>query len=343
MIHLQQEASQQNHPKSALYMIATPIGNIADFTYRALVLLEIVDYVVCEDTRHSGLLLSKLGLKKKLISYHQHSEDGVINDIVGHLANQQRVAYISDAGTPAISDPGAKLVEAAQINGFQVVPIPGVSAVTTLLSVAGEGFSNYYFAGFLPAKTKAFEDALLACLKINQSQVALVLYESSHRIYDCLNMILKYFTQHKIVVGRELSKQFETLIIWQPNESFEEKKQRLHELVIKGEFCIAISKPILKTTNAAVKDLLDLKDLKPDQIDETTYYINCANDYPQIHQFFEMCLDQLGAKTATATILNYFAPELLTHPNTLKKLQKKDLYDWALFVKKRQKNNEIIK
>ena len=140
----------QHHPSGTLYVVATPIGNLADITLRAVAVLGLVDAVACEDIRVTGQLLRHLGLDKPLIALHQHNESAAARGVVERLAQGQRVAYASDAGTPAISDPGNAIVAAAHDAGYEVVPIPGPSAVTALLSVAGLSDGPFLFEGFLP-------------------------------------------------------------------------------------------------------------------------------------------------------------------------------------------------
>ena len=208
-------ASGQHYPPGTLYVVATPIGNLADITLRALHLLGLVDAMACEDTRHTQTLLRAYGVDKssaQLIAVHQHNEAQAAQSIIERLRQGQRVAYASDAGTPAISDPGARLVAAVRNAGLPVVPLPGVSSVTTVLSVAGiggEGAQNgaFVFAGFLSSKftERAHEVRALA----NEAR-AVVLLEAPHRI-EALASALAVLGERSLTIGRELTKQFEEI------------------------------------------------------------------------------------------------------------------------------------
>lgn len=192
-------------------MVATPIGNLADIGLRALHVLQRVDLIACEDTRHTRQLLRAYGLERpaqQLLALHQHNEAEAAQTVLQALAQDQRVACVSDAGTPAISDPGARLVSAVQAAGRRVVPLPGASSVTTLLSASGLRQDNgFVFAGFLPHKGREREQALQALL--NESR-AVVLLESPHRI-EALAQALATQGPRLVSVGRELTKQFEDI------------------------------------------------------------------------------------------------------------------------------------
>ena len=192
-------------------MVATPIGNLADLTLRAVHVLGLVDAVACEDTRVGGSLLAHLGLHKPLLALHQHNEQAASAQVLARLARGERVAYVSDAGTPAVSDPGAVLVAAAQAAGHATVPLPGASSVLAALSVAGdmqaEGFA---FIGFLPAKAGE-RDSALAALAQRQRE-SLVLFEAPHRIAALLDALAATMPARPLTLGRELTKQFETVV-----------------------------------------------------------------------------------------------------------------------------------
>lgn len=201
---------QQSYPEGALYIVATPIGNLADISLRALAVLQRVDAIACEDTRHTGQMLRAYGLStgatRPLVALHQHNETSAAQDVVARLAGGQRVAYVSDAGTPAISDPGAKLVHLVQQAGYRIVPLPGASSATAALSVAGvvqEG--GYVFRGFLP---QGATERKLALQQAFDSSQAVVLFEAPHRI-GALAKELAQWPQRRITVARELTKQFE--------------------------------------------------------------------------------------------------------------------------------------
>lgn len=203
-----QAAGQQHYPEATLYVVATPIGNLADITLRALEVLQRVDTIACEDTRHTAALLGQYGLHKPLLALHQHNEAQAAQTVVERLAQGQRVAYVSDAGTPAVSDPGARLVRAVQAAGHRVVPLPGASSVTTLLSASGAGELGFDFVGFLPTKTTERQRAVQALATRAQ---ALVLLEAPHRIHD-LAQALAVLGTRPVTVGRELTKQFEQIV-----------------------------------------------------------------------------------------------------------------------------------
>jgi 16S rRNA (cytidine1402-2'-O)-methyltransferase len=208
-------AGSQHYPQAALYLVATPIGNLADITLRALQVLQLADSLACEDTRHTQSLLRAYGIDKaghQLLALHQHNEFEGAQTVVERLALGQRVVYASDAGTPAISDPGARLVAVVQAAGYRVVPVPGVSSVTTALSVAGalpmgEMVQGFVFVGFLP--TKATERGV-AVQVLAQEPRAMVVLEAPHRI-EVLATALAVLGPRRITVCRELTKQFEEI------------------------------------------------------------------------------------------------------------------------------------
>jgi 16S rRNA (cytidine1402-2'-O)-methyltransferase len=202
-------AGGQHFPAGALYVLATPIGNLADLSLRAIHVLSRVDAVACEDTRVTGRLLHHLGLDKPLIALHEHNELSAANGVISRLAAGQRVAYASDAGTPAISDPGAGLVAAVAAQGGVVVPIPGASSVVAALSAAGDASAQgFVFHGFLPSKGQERRDALTAALGLPGSQV---LFEAPHRIDALLSLLAELAPARRLTVCRELTKQFEQI------------------------------------------------------------------------------------------------------------------------------------
>ena len=204
-------AGAQQYPAATLYVVATPIGNLADLTLRAVHVLGLVDAVACEDTRVGGSLLSHLGLHKPLLALHQHNEQAATQQVLARLARGERVACISDAGTPVVSDPGATLVAAAQAAGYATVPIPGASSVLAALSVAGDtGAQGFGFCGFLPAKAGE-RDKVLAELAGRQAE-SLVLFEAPHRIAALLDALAVQMPARRLTLGRELTKQFETVV-----------------------------------------------------------------------------------------------------------------------------------
>lgn len=202
-------AGAQDFPPGTLYVVATPIGNLADITLRAVHTLGLVDAVACEDTRQSAHLLTGLGLHKPLLAVHEHNEREGAQRVVERLARGERVAYISDAGTPAVSDPGAALVQAVRAAGFRCVPLPGASSALAALSVAGDvSAAGFRFIGFLPAKGSARAAALRAAVLEAGS---VVLFESPHRIEALAAELAEACPLRTVTVARELTKQFETV------------------------------------------------------------------------------------------------------------------------------------
>jgi len=194
----------------ALYVVATPIGNLGDITLRALDVLKSVDRVAAEDTRVSGQLLAHFDIRKPLVSIREHNERESADKVSAWIAAGEAVAYVSDAGTPAISDPGARLVTAVRAAGLTVVPIPGASAVTTALSAAGLESGQWLFHGFLPPKSGARRSQLqtLAALPC-----ALVFYEAPHRIEETLaDMAAVLDSSRAVTLARELTKKFESIV-----------------------------------------------------------------------------------------------------------------------------------
>src|SRR3989339_198198 len=188
-----------------LYIVATPIGNLGDMTFRAVETLKNVDVILCEDTRETLKLLKHFGFEKHLVSVHQHSSDEKVQALLSQYDN---VAYASDAGTPGISDPGNKVVEAAVKIGFRVIPIPGACAVVAALSASGLPTDKFLFLGFLPHKgrTAVFE-------KIKNADTTVCFYESTHRILETLEQMKAVVApERKMVVCRELTKMFEQVI-----------------------------------------------------------------------------------------------------------------------------------
>lgn len=194
----------------ALYVVPTPIGNLADITQRALDVLQQVSLIACEDTRHSGKLLSHFGIETKKIALHDHNERDRAKDIIKLLADAQSVALISDAGTPLISDPGYHLVSQVRQAGYKVIPLPGACAAITALSASGLPSDRFSFEGFLPAKEKGRLDKLAA---LREDPRTLIFYESPHRIVHSLKSIVTALgDDRQIVMAREVTKTFETFL-----------------------------------------------------------------------------------------------------------------------------------
>jgi 16S rRNA (cytidine1402-2'-O)-methyltransferase len=204
-------AAGQHHPGATLYLVATPIGNLADFSLRAIHLLALADAVACEDTRVSGGLMRHLGLDKPLIALHEHNEREAAQRVLERLAHGERVAYVSDAGTPGVSDPGAVLVALVREAGHRVVPIPGASSVVAALSVAGDAggpgrAGGHVFLGFLPAKGP---DRAAALQALAAEARCAVVFEAPHRIEALATALAQACGPRPLTVCRELTKQFE--------------------------------------------------------------------------------------------------------------------------------------
>lgn len=208
-------AGAQDYPRGALYLVATPIGNLADITLRALHVLELADTLACEDTRHSQQLLRAYGLDKRReqwLALHQHNEAQAAQTVLQRLAEGQRVAYLSDAGTPAVSDPGARLAASVRAAGLRCIPLPGASSVTCALSAAGtvapsDEVGGFVFIGFLPTHTGERRAALA---RLAHEPRCVILLEAPHRI-AALARELVLLGERPVTLARELTKQFEEI------------------------------------------------------------------------------------------------------------------------------------
>lgn len=196
----------QSGVQPALYLVATPIGNLADITLRALDILKSVDAIACEDTRHSGRLLSHHSIRSRLISLNEHNEARRIPELIAHIQSGGSIALISDAGMPTVSDPGQRLVQSVIAAGLRVEGIPGPSAVLTALAASGLPTTPFYFGGFLPHKKGQREKELITAM---QRESTSVYFESPYRIVDTLEMLASHAPEHRVVVARELTKKFE--------------------------------------------------------------------------------------------------------------------------------------
>ncbi|GIV11599.1 MAG: hypothetical protein KatS3mg020_1090 [Fimbriimonadales bacterium] len=216
-----------------LYVVATPIGNLQDITLRALETLMTVDLIAAEDTRHTKKLLQHYGIETPLMSFHQHSGAGRIEGIIQKLQAGKSVALVTDAGTPGISDPGGALVEAAHRMGIRVVPIPGASAVTAVLSVAGLPAHRFRFEGFPPRKEGARRKFLEA---MQHEDAPIVFYESPHRLLKTLQAAYDALGDCTVVIGRELTKRFEEVFRGKLSEAM----ARWQTKPPKGEFVVVV-------------------------------------------------------------------------------------------------------
>lgn len=245
---------KQLQKKGTLYIVATPIGNLDDISFRAVSTLKNVDIILTEDTRTSSFLLNHYQIKKKLISYHHYNENERIKQIEAWLNEGNHIALISDAGTPLISDPGYIIVNYLRENDFDVVPIPGPSATIAAISASGLESDCFQFIGFLPVKEKQKEQALESIKNYNGTTI---IYEAPHRILQTLFSIKKILGNERLLVlAKELTKQFESFVLGNADEIIgwlEEDSLRQ-----KGEFVLLIQ-----------KNKLDDKDKNNTKLDET--------------------------------------------------------------------------
>ena len=253
----QDAAGKQSYPTATLYVVATPIGNLADISLRALHVLNLADAIACEDTRHTQPLLRTYGINvgsgKPMLAVHQHNELEATEQIILRLERGERIAFVSDAGTPGVSDPGSKLVAGVRAAGYRVVPLPGASSVTALLSVAGITQSDHFtFMGFLP--TKAMErDA--AVLQLHTIPSSIVLLEAPHRI-EVVAKALGILGDRKITIGRELTKQFEEIATFATNEFTAWLQQDSNRL--RGEFVLVLHPLVTAAENEDAPRVLKL-------------------------------------------------------------------------------------
>jgi len=228
---------------ASLYIIAAPIGNPEDMTLRALrVLKETVAIIYCEDTRQTARVLSYHGINKPLRSLHMHSDDRKILSLISEVNNGVNIGYMTDSGTPGLSDPGSKIVSMARKEGINVIPIPGVSALTTLISVSGFPEKTVLFGGFLSKKPGKRVNELN---RLKTHEGILIIYESPHRIKKTLKDIGEVFPGREIVIGREMTKKFEEYISFNSGSM----DSIINELTEKGEFAIGILNKELKFRN----------------------------------------------------------------------------------------------
>ena len=241
LIAAKEAAAGQYYPQSTLYVVATPIGNLADISLRALHLLGLADTVACEDTRHTQTLLRAYGIDKhasQLLALHQHNEEEAALTAIERLQSGQRLAYVSDAGTPGISDPGARLVARVRDAGLRTIPLPGASSITTLMSaagvIAGSPPGSFLFTGFLPHKSA---ERALAVEGLALQPCAVVLLEAPHRI-EALADALQPLGERLLTIGRELTKQFEAITTLRADQFSGWLAESANHL--KGEFTLVL-------------------------------------------------------------------------------------------------------
>jgi len=224
---------------NALYVVATPIGNLGDITHRALDILRGVNVIAAEDTRNTKSLLTHFGIAARLIAVHEHNERNAADGIVKLLSEGQSIALVTDAGTPAVSDPGAQVVAAVRAAGFAVVPIPGASALVAAISASGEGEHGFLFHGFLPVKAG---DRKRALELLKPQPYALVFYESPHRIVESIASLAEVFGDtRELTICRELTKKFETIVRLPLQEAV--AWLRADDNNQRGEFVLILSNP----------------------------------------------------------------------------------------------------
>jgi 16S rRNA (cytidine1402-2'-O)-methyltransferase len=218
-----------------LYVVATPIGNLADLTDRARAILGGVDLIACEDTRTTGAMLTRIGLHKELVAYHDHNETEAADRLSAQLAAGKSIALVSDAGTPAISDPGFRLVRACRRQSLPVIPVPGANAIISVLSASGLPTNGFLFAGFLPSKTSA---RIAFLEKYREFDYTLALYESCHRIDKFVDEIVATLGPTRVIcVAKEVTKLHETFLVGPSAEV----RDRLAKTSLKGEFVLLIA------------------------------------------------------------------------------------------------------
>lgn len=238
-----------------LYLVATPIGNLADITHRALQVLSAVDLIACEDTRHTHKLLSHYAITTKTISYHEHNEQQRATELIERLKQGSNIAVVSDAGTPSISDPGFRLVRAAIENEIAVVPVPGPSALITALIAAGLPTDEFFFAGFLPSRSSA-RRARLA--ELQSVPGTLIIYEAPHRLAATLRDAYEILGEREAVVARELTKLHEEIRRGRLSELSVDYAD--HQQDIRGEIVVLIDRNVIGgavTETRSVASLVD--------------------------------------------------------------------------------------
>jgi 16S rRNA (cytidine1402-2'-O)-methyltransferase len=232
-----------------LYLVATPIGNLKDITLRALDVLREVDLIACEDTRHTQKLLNHFAIKRKTISYHEHNETSRVPELIERLKNGGSIAIVSDAGTPAIADPGYRIVEAAIGENIDVVPVPGAVAFVNAVAASGLPSDAIYFGGFLPARKGERQSRLKECAEI---PATLAFYEAPHRLSKSLEDCLEVLGDRKAAVVRELTKIHEEIA----RGTLSQLALRYSEGNVKGEIVIVIDPGDSERPNAATASTL---------------------------------------------------------------------------------------
>ena len=246
--------------EAVLYIVATPIGNLADISERAIEILKQVDLIAAEDTRHSKTLLERYGIKTKVCAYHEHNEEKVTQQLIQQIQAGESIALISDAGTPLINDPGYKLVVAAHDNNIQVIPIPGPSAIITALSACGLPTNKFIFEGYLPAKSEARKTHLN---ELRNESRTLVFYEAPHRIVESAKIMQEIFgAERRVTIARELTKKFEQIV--RDKLSTINEKLENDEIKIKGEFVVIVEGA--QETSVTDKEILRINQILSEKL-----------------------------------------------------------------------------
>lgn len=254
-----------------LYVVATPIGNLDDITYRAVEVLKSVDVIAAEDTRNTSVLLDKYKITTKLISYHKFSENSRVELFLDYLSKGLSIALVSDAGTPLISDPGNILVHEVRKNGYKIVPVAGASAVTTFLSSIEREGEDFKFIGFLPRIKNKIEETIVKNKKEN-----LIFYESPKRLLETLEIIYKLYPEKKVSIGRELTKKFEQI----QTDNIKNIIDFYKTNILKGEIVVMLHKDNVQDCeidiDEKIKKLkkLNLKDKEISSVLSILYNVN---------------------------------------------------------------------
>ena len=235
--------------RGTLYLIPTPIGNLEDMTYRAVRTLQEVDVVAAEDTRHTGVLLQHFNIPKPMISYHEHNKVEKGAELIQRLLDGQSIGLVSDAGMPAISDPGEDLVTEAIEAGIPIVPLPGANAGLTALIASGQNTKEFHFIGFLPKRKQNAKDVLS---RIATYEGTLIFYEAPHRIEETIQSLYEGLGNRPITVGRELTKKFETFT----RTTLLELRNDFSQIVEKGEFVLLVGGSETITGETVVEEVV---------------------------------------------------------------------------------------
>ena len=235
--------------RGTLYLIPTPIGNLEDMTYRAVRTLQEVDVVAAEDTRHTGVLLQHFNIQKPMISYHEHNKVEKGAELIQRLLDGQSIGLVSDAGMPAISDPGEDLVTEAIDAGIPIVPLPGANAGLTALIASGQNTKEFHFIGFLPKRKQNAKDVLS---RIATYEGTLIFYEAPHRIEETIQSLYEGLGNRPITVGRELTKKFETFT----RTTLLELRNDFNQIVEKGEFVLLVGGSETITDETVVEEVV---------------------------------------------------------------------------------------